>query len=94
MVWARTGSRTAPLPSNWRAIRARVLDRDGHACTRCGSTDRPEVDHMGEAWDHRDEVLRTLCHVHHAERTAQQAAASRHRYRERRPAEQHPGLSD
>jgi 5-methylcytosine-specific restriction protein A len=96
MAWARHGSRTAPLPPNWRTIRAAVLVRDQHRCVLPGCTtptDRVQVDHMGDPSDHSYDQLRTLCHGHHAERTAEQAAAVRHRYRERRPAEQHPGLS-
>ncbi|HEX5118286.1 MAG TPA: hypothetical protein VFW65_24135 [Pseudonocardiaceae bacterium] len=40
----------------------------------------------------RHENLRGVCHECHAEKTKREAAAARWRYRERRPAERHPGL--
>jgi 5-methylcytosine-specific restriction enzyme A len=98
-----TGRRTVPLPGNWGAIRYRVLIRDP-TCqwgvwgidgedARCGQPST-EADHIGDAWDHRDEVLRGLCHAHHMIRTSRQANAERSRMRDlrKRPQERHPGL--
>lgn len=59
----------------WKAARAEVLERDGYACTECGSPERLEVDHIIEL--HVDpglafevENLRTLCRDCHEARTA------------------------
>jgi len=58
-----------------------------------------EVDHMGPAWDHDPELLRAICHAHHARRTALQANTARwNRWRasppapRSRPAPRHPAL--
>jgi 5-methylcytosine-specific restriction endonuclease McrA len=48
---------------DWRQIREYCLKRDGHRCTRCGSTDRLEVHHVNgnAARDDRPSQLVTLC---------------------------------
>ena len=57
----------------WRAVRARVLDRDGWRCVQCGKAGRLEVDHVvpvgkgGSAWDEAN--LQTLCRAHHFAKT-------------------------
>ena len=51
-------------------VRARVLDRDGHRCTRCGATEGLEVHHVLGAADDGPttaENLITLCFVCHRE---------------------------
>lgn len=95
---ARQGSRrTTPLPPGWARIRVRVLQRDRWCCQLHydGCLRRAsEVDHVGEPDDHRDEVLRAVCHPCHATRSGRQGAAvtnGRHAQR-RRPPEPHPGL--
>lgn len=99
MSWAGS-NRRATLPPGWssRTVpRIKARDRVCQWPTEygvCGSTDRLEVDHIGDPHDHRDANLRALCHWHHSKRTAQQAAAARGpAVTERRPAEQHPGLA-
>ena len=59
---------------------------------RC-TADSSEVDHFGAAWDHRPEVLRGMCHYHHAQRTSGQANAAKALLRSARyrPKERHPG---
>ena len=54
-------------------MRNRVLARDGHRCTQCGSTIRLEVDHIravSQGGRHEATNLRTLCHSCHATKTA------------------------
>jgi 5-methylcytosine-specific restriction protein A len=88
------------LPADWPAIRAEVLDRDGHRCTwklpsgnRCpnGATD---VDHIGDKNNHDKSNLRSLCSAHHDKRTAiqgaKEAAARRALPPRRRASRQHP----
>lgn len=51
--------------------RQEVLDRDGHACTWCGSTAWLEIDHIvryADGGGHDLDNLRTLCHDCHATR--------------------------
>lgn len=48
-----------------------VLERDGHACVWCGSTEWLEVDHIvryADGGTHDLDNLRTLCHDCHAKR--------------------------
>ncbi len=93
MGWHNSNRRGA-LPQDWRARRARILARDHHRCTIAGphcTGTATEVDHIGERTDHRDHMLRAVCHPCHARRTAQQAASSR-TARRRRPDEGVPGL--
>lgn len=58
----------------WRLLRLRIIERDGHRCTKCGRAGRLEVDHIrpvadgGEAYDESN--LRTLCRSCHIERHA------------------------
>jgi len=96
MAWA---SRGRDLPSNWQAIRAAVLTRDGRRCTwlqangaRCAEITRLEVDHIGDPDDHRLANLRTLCHWHHARVTAAQSLAARRRATTTPRSSPHPGM--
>lgn len=65
-------SQYSPRGQRWNVLRAHILERDGHQCVLCGSTDQLEVDHItalatikdvGErdrmTWDETN--LRTLC---------------------------------
>jgi hypothetical protein len=97
--------RTAPLPRNWPNIRGKVLKRDpycqwgllpddGAPYLSCAERSI-QVDHMGGPDDHRPEMLRGICVVHHQERTARQGVVARARLREirgtrRRPKTKHP----
>lgn len=68
---------------SWQFARHHALDRDG-ACVWCGDTSSLEVDHIEAAKGshakhscaHHVTNLRTLCHVCHAKRTAEQRRAS------------------
>lgn len=64
------------LDPRWANRRAEILERDGHACTRCGVTakhpEEPhrwlEVHHLwyrGAPWEAPDEALTTLCDYCH-----------------------------
>lgn len=51
-------------------VRERVLERDGHRCTRCGSSERLEVHHIvpvAKGGPTSLETCVTLCHGCHAE---------------------------
>ena len=95
--WAGSGRRVR-LPSNWRAIRAAVLRRDGHQCTwvqdgqRC-TQQATEVDHIRPMTDdHTLESLRSLCAMHHGKKSSAEGHAARWAIREARPKEPHPGM--
>lgn len=92
-------TRASRLPSDWKQLRERTKARaggicewvdptTGQRCTMPGS----ECDHIERGDDHRDENLQWLCAHHHGRKTQQEAAQARWRYREKRPAEKHPGL--
>lgn len=95
MAWTSTGR---DLPGDWKTRTRQVKDRDGWRCTwttdgqRCTETTRLEVDHIGNPNNHHLDNLRTLCHYHHAKRTALQAAAARKLPPRNRTPEPHPGL--
>lgn len=88
--WA-SSSRRQSLPSDWQAIRARILERDPtcqlaypdtwptargvDSCTGVAL----EVDHIGDADDHRPHMLRGVCPACHRRRTLEQAAHGRRR---------------
>lgn len=93
--------RTVPLPPNWHAIVTAILARD--PVCRWGAlpeedgycrSDSTEVDHMGQAWEHDESVLRGICHIHHVARTSRQANAAKEKRRQLRyrPQENHPGF--
>jgi 5-methylcytosine-specific restriction enzyme A len=76
-----------PLPAEWSVIRPAVLIRDNYRCRYGELADETwnvpcpdiatEVDHMGDANDHRMIMLRSICKLHHQKRTGKQAAVSR-----------------
>lgn len=101
MSWANS-NRAARLPSNWPAIRRRIIRRDGGRCTqlfsdgrRCERTD-VEVDHIVPGDDHSDDNLRCLCTWHHRRKSAHEGgtAAALTRVRTARPTPIHPALDD
>lgn len=51
--------------ATWRTQRARILNRDGNACTYCGTTERLEVHHLVDTNRPTDAQLVTLCYRHH-----------------------------
>jgi 5-methylcytosine-specific restriction endonuclease McrA len=70
----------------WKTARADCLDRDGHACIRCGETEGLEADHIVRLVDAPElafdlENLQTLCTDCHDEKEREYAAA----LTERRP---------
>jgi len=69
VVLQRERRRTNSLPAN---IRADVLDRDGHECLRCGSTENLEVHHIvphSQGGEDKVQNLATLCHDCHNDAT-------------------------
>jgi hypothetical protein len=68
------------MSGRWKRLRASVLDRDGHACRSCSSTERLEVDHVheiedGGSWSDPAN-LQTLCRDCH---TAKSSLAAQRR---------------
>lgn len=62
---------TVRFGAAWLETRARILDRDGHACQSCGGTVDLHVHHIepyapGQPDPHRESNLVTLCHPCHA----------------------------
>ena len=56
----------------WKAKRLEVLERDGHKCTKCSSTDNLHVLHTSyiqgrNAWEYELSYLTTLCRACHKE---------------------------
>lgn len=50
----------------WKAKRLEILERDGHKCTVCESTEKLQVHHLyyrktKKAWEYPDKALTTLC---------------------------------
>jgi 5-methylcytosine-specific restriction endonuclease McrA len=92
-------TRRVRLPKDWPLIRARILARDGHACTwddsgrRCGAP-ATDVDHIVPNDDHSDANLRALCRAHHQIKSSAEGgrAAQARRPKRTRPREAHPGL--
>ena len=60
---------------NWKSVRNRIIERDGHKCAHCGSSEdevKLQVHHLHyeegkKAWEYPDEDLITLCKSCHAE---------------------------
>ena len=91
-------TRRSRLPKEWPALRARILERDGHVCTwldagqQCGAPAN-QVDYIVRGDNHSESNLRALSSWHHARKTGAEGQAAR------RPAssmyrtpEKHPGL--
>lgn len=56
----------------WKAKRLEILERDGHKCVACESTNRLQVHHSKydlslKAWEYDNMWLVTLCHKCHEE---------------------------
>ncbi|MDQ3039071.1 MAG: HNH endonuclease [Pseudomonadota bacterium] len=79
----REAASTFPAPPEWtdagprkvgKLLREEVLERDGHKCVRCASTDSLQVDHIlpqSCGGPHIMENLRTLCRKCNAGRSVQ-----------------------
>jgi 5-methylcytosine-specific restriction endonuclease McrA len=90
--WAGS-TRRGRLPGNWRAIRQRVLDRDGGVCQirLDGCTGwATEVDHIVPGDDHGEHNLRAACQSCNARTNI---ATRPTKPPTRRAPEKHPGLS-
>jgi 5-methylcytosine-specific restriction protein A len=90
-----TSNRKATLPPDWPTIRARILDRDGHACTICGAPAN-QVDHIRAGTfggTDEPENLASLCAQHHAWKSSieGQMAMRQARQRTLRAVPKHPG---
>ena len=88
----------------WRRLRLTILARDGYVCYVCGQPGADEVDHLhsharciAEGIDPDDpanlaSIHDNPCHRRKSGREGQRAATLV-RPRQRRPDEQHPGLT-
>jgi 5-methylcytosine-specific restriction protein A len=94
-------TRRSRLPGDWqRRICPAVKARDGHRCTWVDNGERctgpaDDVDHIVPphlGGSDAPQNLRSLCRQHHKAKSAAEGAAMRWRYREKRAAEQHPGV--
>ncbi|MHA2066094.1 MAG: HNH endonuclease [Candidatus Thorarchaeota archaeon] len=56
--------------THWKAIRQKILERDGNKCTECSSTDKLHVHHLTyeNEGNEKPEDLITLCHSCHAKK--------------------------
>lgn len=92
-------TRRQRLPRDWTAIRQRILDRDGHQCTRLVDGQRcanraTDVDHITAGDNHADHNLTSLCPPHHRQKSGHEGGTAAARNRNvRRPPERHPGLT-
>lgn len=100
MSWD-SDARRAELPSDWRIIRVKALERDGYRCRlvengkRCNAYAN-QVDHIADPLDHSLENLQSLCARHHGKKTSREAQLSRYGLRRRRDRrfEPHPGMRE
>jgi hypothetical protein len=87
--------RVRRLPSGWRKIRARILERDP-ICKICGVRPSAFCDHIvAKADDHSDAGLQGVCGPCHDHKSALEGAAAakaKARPSRQRPEEPHPGL--
>ena len=88
------GYRSAPLPANWKRLRARVLRRDAGICHVCKTPGADAVDHVVAAFRGGTDDESNLAPIHdrvsphcHRIKTAHEANPPR-----RRPATVHPGM--
>lgn len=90
-----SSDRKSRLPSNWRAIRAKVLARDP-ICKICGVRPSTHCDHIEAKTDaHAEDRLQGLCgpcHDQKSSREGNNAQRANSKPGRTRPPEQHPGL--
>lgn len=80
-------------PTNWRAIRSRILNRDGHTCYSCQGT-ATTVDHLlpvAQGGTHDDGNLAAMCWTCHQAKTKTESKQGKALRSRRREQEQHPG---
>lgn len=89
-------------PSNWKAIKQLVAERDNHQCQDYMRDGTPcpdqgtECDHiipLSQGGTDNLDNLRMLCKWHHARKTAREGVNARKTgVSEKRPRESHPGI--
>lgn len=89
--------RATPLPPNWKRLRVAVLKRDRGLCQHNGPKclrRASEVDHKGDADDHRLSSLQSVCKPCHLQLNGIRSAAKRAAKGDarKRPSESHPGM--
>lgn len=91
-------TRRLKLPPSWKALRQKILARDGWQCTWTHHGDRctrraTDVDHITPGDDHTPSNLRALCSPHHRAKSSSEGgkASARKRVKRARPTESHPG---
>lgn len=77
MAWEKKSRRRGELPSDWPAIRKRVIARDV-SCVLCGNYGN-HVDHIDRFGPHELWNLRLLCEHCHMKRTGKDGARARRR---------------
>lgn len=63
--------------TNWMAVRASIIKRDGNKCRRCGSAEHLQVDHIipiAKGGQTVDANLWTLCDICHSNRPGHKTA--------------------
>src|SRR5690606_10184743 len=97
-------NRLGRLPTNWKAIRARILIRDNYQCCYVDSNDKlcmnvaTDVDHIVNNDDNNDYNLQSLCSYHHRMKSGKEGArASNNKQQQRRDkakqqSRKHPGI--
>ena len=71
-----SSNRRGRLPSGWRQIRARILERDDHVCRVCGGP-ASDVDHIIPGDNHDFENLQAICKPCHKTKVQLEAAEGR-----------------
>ena len=89
MTWQ--GQRRLRLPPDWPAIRAAILERDGHTCQTC-SAPATDVDHITPGDNHHPTNLAAICTPCHRHKSAMEGNAAQGAGPGKlRPVERHPG---
>ncbi len=89
-------TRRSRLPLDWSSrIVPRIMARDHGICYLCGQPGADTIDHIQPGDNHTDTNLaavhdRTWPHCHRY-KSSREGNTARHRYRDRRSTEPHPG---
>jgi 5-methylcytosine-specific restriction protein A len=89
--------RNQTRPADWKARKAKVIERDGGLCYRCGLGDADQVDHVipvSQGGDHEPGNLKAAHLSCVRRKNAAEASKARRKHRIRRDPEKHPGLID
>ncbi|MFJ4925283.1 HNH endonuclease [Streptomyces sp. NPDC088736] len=91
----RGSDRKARLPSNWRAIRAKVIARDV-VCQICKIRPATHCDHLkAKTDDHAEDRLQGVCEPCHLQKSSGEgndAQRANPKPGRQRPQEPHPGM--